>query len=213
MNMPLSIVRSLLGATLLGVMPLLSACSDAQPPVEEAPLAGARIGGPFTLTDMNGVATSETRFAGQYRLVYFGYSFCPDVCPVDLNWLMLGLKQFERQDAARAARIQPLFVTVDPDRDTADVLKSYVPQFHPRLLGLTGTAEQIAAMARGYAVTYAKQPGSSPDAYLVSHSQLAYLMGPDGAPIALIPVDDIRTSDVNEGSPDMVAAELARWVR
>lgn len=213
MNIPLSIARRLLGATLLAAMPLLSACNEAPQPVEEAPLAGARIGGPFTLTDMNGVATTETRFAGQYRLVYFGYSFCPDVCPVDLNWLMLGLKQFERQDAERAARIQPLFVTVDPDRDTADVLKSYVPQFHPRLLGLTGTAEQIAAMARGYAVTYAKQPGSSPDAYLVSHSQLAYLMGPDGAPIALIPVDDIRTSDVNEGSPDKVAAELARWVR
>lgn len=213
MNSRSPIARTILGASLLVALPLLSGCGDAAAPVEEAPLAGARIGGPYTLTDMNGVPTTDQRFVGQYRLVYFGYSFCPDVCPVDLNWLMLGLKQFERMDAARAARIQPLFVTVDPERDTAEVIKNFVPQFHPRLLGLTGSADQIAAIARAYAVTYAKQPGSTADAYLVSHSQLAYLMGPDGAPIALIPVDDIRTPDVNEGAPDRVAAELARWVR
>ncbi len=213
MNIALSIARRALCASLIGLSLLTTACSPRQQVAEEPPLAGARIGGPFMLTDMRGVPTDETRFDGKYRLVYFGYSFCPDVCPVDLNWLMLGLKQFERQDAARAARIQPLFVTLDAERDTAAILSAFVPQFHPRLIGLTGTAEQIAAIARSYAVTYARQPGSSPDAYLVAHSQLAYLMGPDGLPLALIPVDDIRTTDVNEGSPDKVAAELARWVR
>jgi protein SCO1 len=213
MNRLSNTARAAFCATLLALALPLAGCSAPANAPEQAPLAGARIGGPFTLTDMNGVATTDSRFAGKYRLIYFGYSFCPDVCPVDLNWLMLGLKQFERQDVDRAARIQPLFVTIDPERDTAEVLKGYAPQFHPRLIGLTGTVDQIAAMARAYAVTYARQPGSAPDAYLVSHSQLAYLMGPDGAPIALIPVDDIRTADVNEGSPDKVAAELARWVR
>ena len=207
LNMRFYTARALLCATLL----LVAACKQAE--IEQPPLYGARIGGPFALTGTNGRVVRDTDFAGKYRLVYFGYSFCPDVCPVDLNYLMLGLKQFARQDAARAAGIQPLFITIDPERDTAPVLARFVAQFHPRLIGLTGTPAQIADVAGHYLVRYARQDGSRPDAYLVSHTQLAYLMAPDGKPVALIPVDDISTPGVNEGSPDKVAAELSRWVR
>jgi protein SCO1 len=196
----------MLCATLL----LLAACDQA--PAEAPPLEGARIGGPFTLTDQAGRVVRDTDFTGKYRLVYFGYSFCPDVCPVDLNYLMLGLKRYERENLGRAP-IQPIFISVDPERDTPPVLANFIRQFHPRLIGLTGTSQQIAGVARFYAVTYARREGSTPESYLVSHSQLAYLMDPDGKPVALIPVDDIRTPNLNEGSPEKVAAELARWTR
>ena len=212
MNSPSPIVRAFAVASLLLAGASLSAC-NGEAAREPAPLEGAAIGGPFTLTDQSGRTVTDASFAGTYRLVYFGYSFCPDICPVDLNWLMLGLKQFERSDPALAAKIQPMMITVDPERDTPEVLAAYVQQFHPRLLGLTGTPQQIADVARSYAVAYQKQPGATPGSYLVSHIQIAYLIGPDGKPIALIPVDQVATANVNEGSPDKVAAELARWVR
>ena len=206
MNGSLFTAIALASASLLS----LTACgSVADPP----PLAGAQVGGPINLTDQDGQSFADAQLNGRYRLVYFGYSFCPDVCPVDLNWLMLGLKQFEAQDPARAARVQPIFITVDPARDTPAVLKRFVGQFHPRLIGLTGSEAQIADVANRFLVRYSRQPGSADDAYLVSHTQLAYLMGPQGEPVALIPVDDIATENVNEGAPDAVAAELARWVR
>ena len=208
MNKPL-FTACLIGSASLVMLTGCSAAETAQQP----PLAGARLGGPITLTDQNGQRFADTSLAGRYRLVYFGYSFCPDVCPVDLNWLMLGLRQFERQDPARAARVQPIFITVDPARDTPEVLQGFVAQFHPRLIGLTGSEAEIAGVAANFLVQYARQPGSRADAYIVSHTQLAYLMGRNGEPLALIPVDNITTVDVNEGSPDLVAAELARWVR
>lgn len=212
MNRPPHIARSLALATLILAGSSLTACGQ-QAPVEPAPLEGAAIGGSFSLAGANGRTVTDADFNGRYRLVYFGYSFCPDVCPVDLNWLMLGLKQFERSDPERAARIAPIMITVDPERDTPEVLATYVRQFHPRLTGLSGTPEQIADVARKYAVSYQKQPGATAGSYLVAHTQIAFLMGPDGKPVALIPVDQISTQDVNEGSPDKVAAELARWVR
>ena len=203
--------RPLVLASIMLAGAALTGCSGA-PPREPAPLEGAAIGGSFTLTDQTGRTVSDSVFNGRYRLVYFGYSFCPDVCPVDLNWLMLGLKQFERMHPDLGAKIAPILITVDPERDTPEVLANYVRQFHPRLTGLTGTPEQIADVARKFAVAYQKQPGATPGSYLVSHVQIAYLLGPDGKPIALIPVDQIATQDVNEGTPDKVAAELARWV-
>jgi protein SCO1 len=196
----------------------LSACdtgtsSNGPAPANvEAPLAGARIGGRFTLTDQNGQSVSDSDFVGRYRLIYFGYSFCPDVCPVDMNRLMLGLRQFERRDPARARRVQPIFISVDPERDRPEVLRPFATQFHPRLLALTGTAEQVRSVADAYLVRYSRQAGSRPDAYLVAHTQLAYLMGPQGEPVALLPIDDPDTP-VDEGAPDLVAAELSRWVR
>lgn len=205
-------LRRIACASLVAASLAIAACGPAAVP-QEPPLKGARIGGPFTLVGSDGRPVSDTDFAGKYRLVYFGYSFCPDVCPVDLNWLMLGLKQFERQNPEAAARIQPIFITVDPARDTPAVIGAYAAQFHPRLIGLTGSDAQIRAVADAFVVQYSRQEGSAPDAYLMAHTNLAYLLGPDGAPLALLPVDDISTGSVNEGTPDMVSAELARWVR
>lgn len=181
---------------------LLAACSQGQP--DKAPLEGAKMGGAFTLIGEDGQPVRDSDFSGKYRLVYFGYTFCPDVCPVDVQKLMQGLKAFEKQDAARAAKIQPLFVTVDPERDTPAALASFTNAFHPRLIGLTGSPAAIAEVAKAYGVYYQKSPGTTPGTYLVDHSRATALYGPDGAPIAFIP---------ESGSPDEIASELGRWVR
>ncbi|MBL0769419.1 SCO family protein [Sphingopyxis sp. DHUNG17] len=191
---------------------LASCGGPAEAPSARPPLEGARIGGPFTLVDQDGNSVSDTDFAGKYRLLYFGYSFCPDICPVDLQKLMRGLAQFEKAAPEHGAKIQPLFVTVDPARDTPEALKPFVARYHPRLLGLTGTPEQIAAAAKAFVVTYNKVEGSAPDRYLMAHSQLAFLMDPEGKPLALLPLDDPST-DADEGTPDAVAAELEKWVK
>lgn len=210
--------KTLCASLMLAIGTIVSGCDASGPgatkqggPVSR-PLEGARIGGPFTLTDQNGRTVRDTDFNGKYRLVYFGYSFCPDICPVDLQKLMRGLAQFEKSQPALGANIQPLFITVDPARDTPASLKPFVERYHPRLLGLTGTPEQIADVTKKYAMVYNKVEGSAPDRYLMSHLQIAYLMGPDDKPIAMLPVDDPTTPD-DEGSPQMVAAELAKWVK
>ena len=188
----------LLAMLLLG---LVSACSQ-QP--EAPPLAGAALGGPFTLTDQNGKSVSEPAYTGQYRLIYCGYTYCPDVCPVDLQSLAHGLRQFEEEAPERAAKVQPIFITTDPQRDTPAVLKDYVAAFHPRLIGLTGSPQQIAAVARKYGVAYSRRDDAGASDYLVDHSRIALLFGPEGEPIAIIPQDQGAAA---------IAAELERWVR
>lgn len=182
---------------------VLSACSGTAPK-QEAPLEGARIGGAFTLTDQDGKTVKDTDFAGKHPIIYFGYSFCPDVCPVDLQKIAAGFALFEKQQPERAKAIQPIFITIDPERDTPAVLKAYVAAFHPRLIGLTGTPEQIKAVADAYLVMYKAQKPVGADAkgYLVDHSRQAYLMGPKGEPIALLPYD---------GTPEQIAAEIDKW--
>ncbi|NJO35022.1 MAG: SCO family protein [Rhodospirillales bacterium] len=181
----------------------LTGCSAAQVQ-EEAPLSGARMGGAFTLTNQDGKTVSDKDFAGQYRLIYFGYSFCPDVCPVDVQQLMQGYRLLEKADAKKAAKLQPIFITVDPQRDTVPVIKQFVTAFHPKLIGLTGSEAQIADVAKRYAAVYQKAEGGTKDAYLMDHSRTAVLYAPDGSPVALIPQD---------GSPQEIAGELTRWVR
>ena len=175
-----------------------------QPDPASAPLAGAKMGGTFTLTDQNGKSVSDRQFKGQYRLVYFGYSFCPDVCPVDVQVLSQGLLQFEKLDPVRGAKVQPIFVTVDPKRDTPAVLKSFVANFHPRLIGLTGSQAQIDAVAKSFAVIFEYQKPNETGSYLVDHSRTAVLYGPEGQPLALLPQDQ---------NAEAVSDELARWVR
>lgn len=182
------------------------------PAAAEPPLKGARIGGPFALTDQDGKTVKDTDFAGRYRIVYFGYSFCPDICPVDVQKLMRGLAAFEKADPARGAKVVPIFITVDPERDTPAALKPFVSRYHPRLIGLTGPLDRITEVARSYAVSFRKVEGSAPDRYLVGHTQIAFLMGPKGEPIAPLPLDD-PTTDPDEGAPGKVAADLAKWVK
>lgn len=200
---------------LIALTVLFLAACDAPPkqlPLSEAPLTGASIGGPFTLTDQNGGKRNYTDFDGKYRIVYFGYTSCPDICTPDMQNLMAGLKLFEQSEPKLAAKIQPIFITIDPRRDTPQVLSQFVRAFHPRLIGLTGTQEEIADAAKKFAVAYGRVEGSSPENYLMSHSQTPFLMAPDGKPIALIPVDDLKTPQ-QEGRAQEVVAELTKWVR
>ena len=188
---------------LLSVLFILSACQMMQKD-ETPPLAGAKMGGAFSLVDQDGRPVTDQSYAGKYRLIYFGYTYCPDVCPVDTAALGKGLSQFEKSDPARGAKVQPIFITVDPVRDTPPILKSFVANFHPRMAGLTGTEVQIAAAAQSYAVVFERGKPNDQGAYLVDHSRTSVLYGPDGQPIALVPQDE---------GPDGVAGELARWVK
>lgn len=192
--------RSLL--TLLLAL-LLGACG-ASGASDEPPLKGATIGGPFALTDQDGRQVTDRDFAGRYRVTYFGFTFCPDVCPADMQVIAQGLRLFEKQDPARAAKVQPIFISVDPGRDRPAELKQFVSAFHPRLIGLTGTPEQVAATAKRHGVYYARQePAKDSIGYNVDHSRVATLFGPDGKPIAIIPHDQ---------GAEAVAKELERWV-
>lgn len=206
-------VTFFLAAPLLATL-ALAACSPSgeQPPLSQAPLAGAAIGGPFTLTDQDGKPRSYGEFNGKYRIVYFGYTNCPDICTPDMQHLMAGLARFEKAHPGLADKVQPLFITVDPQRDTPAVLKQFVAAFHPRLIGLTGSEAQIAAVAKSFAIFYERQEGSAPDSYLMGHTQLPLLMAPDGKPLAPLPADMPKT-EANEGDPALVAADLAKWVR
>ena len=184
----------------------LSGCDAASvsAPDAEPPLAGATIGGDFALTGEDGDTVKWSDFAGQYRIIYFGYAFCPDVCPTDVQRAMAGLKQFEQAEPALGAQIQPLFVTIDPERDTAEVVGEFTANFHPRLIGLTGTPEQIAETAKTFAVVYSRGEEGEGGGYLMNHSNITFLFGPDGEPLATLPTDQ---------GAEAVAAELAKWVR
>ena len=162
------------------------------------------MGGPFTLTDQNGRRVSDRDFAGKYRLIYFGYTFCPDVCPVDMRVIGAGLRRFEAEDPARAAKVQPIFISVDPARDTPAVLGRFVAPFHPRMLGLTGSEAEIARVAHAYRIYYQRGEPSPNGGYMVNHTRMAVLYGPEGQPIAIIPTDQ---------GPEAVATELGKWVR
>jgi protein SCO1/2 len=186
---------------LISLAPLaLLACSPAATPTRP-PLEGARIGGPMSLIDQDGKPFNDQALNGKYRIVYFGYTFCPDVCPVDVQNIGAGLKLLEKSDPALAARIVPVFITIDPERDTPAVLKQFVSAFHPRMIGLTGTPEEIAKTAKDYAIFYQRGKGTS-GGYLMDHSRQAYLMSPDGKPLALLP---------QEGPPQAIADEIKRW--
>ncbi len=144
---------------------------------DPAPMRAADIGGPFELVDHHGNTVTESSYPGKYLLVFFGYTYCPDVCPTEL--LVLG--QTLDLLAEDAARVQALFISVDPERDMATVLAEYMPNFHPDLIGLTGTPEQVTAAARSYRVFFHKSLKQSEDEdYLVDHTSLVYLMSPEG---------------------------------
>lgn len=137
----------------------------------------ALIGGPFELTDHKGNRVSEQDYAGQYKLIYFGFTYCPDVCPTELQTMSAALEEM----GENAEKVQPLLITIDPERDTPEALAQYVGHFHSRLVGLTGTPEEIAAAAKAYRVYYAKVEDESSSAeYTMDHSSVIYFMGPDG---------------------------------
>ena len=160
------------------------AASQAGEPVAAAPFP-ISFGGPFALVDHDGARRTERDFHGRYLLVTFGYSHCPDICPTGLAEIARALDLL----GAAATRVQPLFITVDPARDTPARLKDFVGAFHPRLIGLTGSEAQVAAAARAYRVHRAKVvlPDAAPGDYLATHGSITYLMDPAGEFVTLFP--------------------------
>lgn len=137
----------------------------------------ALIGGPFTMMNDKGETVTEKTYAGKYMLLFFGFTNCGDVCPAELQVMSAAFTEM----GAFSESITPIFVTVDPERDTTKVMAEYVKNFHPRLVGLTGTPEQIAAFAKIYHIYYQKVPDpKNPADYEMDHSSILYLMGPDG---------------------------------
>jgi len=166
---------------------LLAACS-------QAPQGGKPAGADFVLQGPAGPVDSH-KFRGKLMLVFFGYVHCPDVCPTSLtamNEVLNGMTPEER------ARIQPILISVDPERDTPEALKNYAAYFHPSLIGVTGTPEQIATLAKAFGAGYVRQPPRSDGTYAVDHSANTYLVGKDGKLAATLllgtPVDDLRAA-------------------
>lgn len=152
-------------------------------PVDDRPSGSgtALVGGPFTLTDHNGRQVSDADFRGRYMLVFFGYTYCPDVCPIELQTVSEALDQLP---PSVLDKIQPIFITTDPERDTVDVMKTYVSLFHPKLIGLTGSEEQVRAAARAYRVYYQKVEDEVSGTYLMDHSAIIFVMDAGGEYVA-----------------------------
>jgi protein SCO1/2 len=159
----------------------------------------ALIGGPFTLTDQHGARVTEQDFAGRFMLVYFGYTFCPDICPTSLTVMAAALDELPQ---AQAEQVVPILITVDPARDTVEQLAAYAPLFHPRLVALTGSEDEVREAARAYRVYY-HVPEEDDDAYLVDHSTFVYLMGPDGS---------YRTHFGIDASPEAMAEAIGKEI-
>ena len=144
------------------------------------PLGGsgeALVGGPFTLVNQEGATVTEKTYLGRPMLLFFGFTYCPDVCPTELQVMSAALQEL----GDKGKDIQPVFVSIDPARDTPQVMAAYVANFGEKWIGLTGSDAQIAAMARAYKVFYAKvENKDAPDGYTMDHSSIIYLMGPDG---------------------------------
>ncbi|MBC8339120.1 MAG: SCO family protein [Rhodospirillales bacterium] len=151
------------------------------------------IGGPFRLVDHHAKPVTEADFRGRHMLVFFGYTYCPDVCPTAMQTVSEALDMLGKE----AGNIRPVFISVDPDRDTPDVLKDFVANFHPSLTGLTGTPEQIKEVANAFRVYFGKvkPEGAEADEYLMNHTAGVYLMGPDGKFLTLfshnVPPEDM----------------------
>ena len=154
--------------------------SETVPGLGRSVITGqADVGGPFRLTDQNGKAVSDADFRGRYMLIYFGYSFCPDVCPTTLSVMAQALDRL----GGESRRVRPIFITIDPERDTPQVLGDYLKAFGPNFVGLTGSAAAIKDVEKKYRVYAVKKPLEK-GAYGMDHSSVLYLMGPDGKMIS-----------------------------
>lgn len=184
---------------------LLGACDGVRAPLSDAPLYGSALTGEYTLIDENGEMVRNTDFAGRYQLIYFGYTYCPNVCPFDMQRMMRGFDIFTEEHPELADDVQPIFISVDPERDTPDKVGEYAEAFSERLVGLTGSEQQIEAAAAAFFFTHQRiDPVVEGGDYDIQHPSIGYLVDREGEPMATIPVDV---------SPEAVAAELAKWVR
>ena len=185
---------------------VLSGCGDAASGSEspgEPPLAGAIIGGDFNLTNSEGETVRWTDFKGSYRIVYFGFAYCPDICPTDVQRFTQALSLVSEDDPKLASKIQPMFISIDPERDTPEVLAEFTSAFSDDLIGLTGTPAQIKAAADAFKVYYERGEDTNGGGYLMNHSNVTYLFDPQGNPLATLPTDQ---------GAQAVADEIMLWV-
>ena len=177
--------------------------TGTNPAVQSSSVPGINTGGPFTLTSHTGARISDTDFRGRYMLVYFGYSFCPDVCPLELVKMTTALHTLE-EEGLNTDSIAPLFITFDPERDTPEQLAGYVPAFHPRLMGLTGTVAETTAAAKAYRVYFSKRESDDLADYLMDHLSVIFLMDKQGDYMQIFTARD---------TPDDIASALRRVLR
>ena len=200
MSMPIRlVVIAVLAFALGGIGALIALPGARERLLPSATSVGqALVGGPFTLTDQNGRRVTDADFRGKYMLVLFGFTYCPDVCPSSLQVISAALEQL----GTKADKVVPIFISVDHERDTPEQLKLYLQSFDPRMVGLTGTADEIAAAAKSYRVYYKKVTDEKSTAgFTYDHSALIYLMGPDGKYV---------THFSHAAGPDAIAARLAK---
>lgn len=157
-----------------------------QKPAQQTAMPGVKIGGPYELVDHTGKAVTDRNFAGKYKLIYFGFTYCPAICPTELQKISKVLNMMEEE----ASNIQPLFITVDPERDTPAVMKNYVGLFHPRLIGLTGSRAQIDDVLKSYRVFAKKVQDPDMNDYTMDHSSYIYLMSPEDKLLTMYRIQD-----------------------
>ncbi len=183
----------LLAAVLVALA--VAACGPASPKFKGSDVTGAGFGRDFRLTDQNGKTRTLADFRGKAVVIFFGYTQCPDFCPTTLSELAAAMKEL----GADAGRVQVLFVTVDPERDTREVLAHYVPAFDPSFLGLYGDAAATAEVAKEFKIIYQKQPGREPGSYTLDHSAGTYIFDPEGR---------LRVYETYGPGPDVYAHDL-----
>lgn len=137
----------------------------------------ASIGGPFNLVDGSGKPVSDADFRGKYMIIYFGYTYCPDVCPTSLGEIASALDMLS---PAQLEKVVPIFISIDPERDTPEVIGEYVTHFHDRIIGLTGSLDAVKSVAKSYKVYFSKGEVDSYGDYPVDHTSYTYVVGPDG---------------------------------
>lgn len=187
---------------ILAALLFLAACGGA-PTEREAPLDGAPIGGPFELVNAAGETVTEKDFADRWQLIYFGYTFCPDICPVDVQRMGQAYAEMETAHPDVAERLQPIFVSIDPERDTPEIAQEFASSFNPAILGLSGSEDQVAAAAETFLAYRAKGEVRDDGFYLMDHSAYIYLIDPDGRPITFYD----RTMP-----PAEIASDIREWM-
>jgi protein SCO1/2 len=191
-----SVVVALLGGTFLASQ--FGESDDVFANCRASQSAGGAIGGPFELVDENGVTVTDTDVITGPTLIYFGYTFCPDVCPLD------NMRNAQAVDIldAQGVEVTPVFISIDPERDTVDVVRDFTDNFHDRMLGLTGSPEQVRAASQAYRTYYAKQE-SEDEFYLVDHTTMSYLVFPE------LGFQEFYRRDV---TPEQMAESLACFI-
>jgi protein SCO1/2 len=193
-------VRRALAALVVAVAALLAACGAGGPSFKGSDVTGSAFAKDFALTDHDGAPRTLADYRGKAVALFFGYTQCPDVCPTTLAALAEAMKAL----GPDADRVQVLLVTVDPDRDTAEVLKAYVPAFDPRFVGLRGDAAATERVAKEFRVIYQKVPGATPETYTVDHSAGTFLFDPQGR---------LRVYEGHGQPPEVFAHDLRELLR